>query len=418
MTLIEIFDKTPIENIISSLALKPDRVIFVGSDYRKVSRDIPVYQDILAGRGIKIDMSAKSVVKNDIDDIVDSLAEIISDPDETYIVDISGGDEGTLVAVGMILGSDTVHGKKVCAFRINVVSRHGVMYYLEEKDGIKKLERDVYDFSYKTQVYLTAEENVKLNGGKVFGKGIAFEKGDPVERDIDAMWEICCRNPSDWNYKIGKLSSVVSRLVEGEDVFIVHRDSIGKGRNCADEKLWNELVSQGLVIIDRERSARGAYVFRYKNPITQECLNKAGSVLEYITYKTAIYAEEDEIPLFDSAEVGIVIGWDEEPAGTRNEIDCMLMRGCVPIFISCKNGDVKTDELYKLETVADKFGQEYGKKVLLSTVYFDEAAKSYDGDRATQTLKARAEDMNIRLISKVHLSNKNVLAKEISKLIH
>lgn len=418
MTVIELFDKTPLENIITSLALKPDRVVFITSDYRKTNRGVQIYKEILSGRGMNIDISIKSVVKNDLEDIVQSLCELICDPEETYVVDISGGDESSLVAVGMILGSDAVIGEEIYAFRINAVSRHGVLFQLVENDRRLRVERNIYDFTYKTQVYLTAEENIRLNGGKVFAKGIKFRKGDSVGDDIDRMWEICRRDPSGWNAKIGKLSGVVSRLTENEDLFIVHEDSIGKGRNCADADLWNELVDTGLIVIDKQRSDRGVYIFRYKNRITEECLNKAGSVLEYITYKAAINCERDGIPLFDDAEVGIVIGWDSDPEGTRNEIDCMLMCGCVPVFISCKNGDIKTDELYKLDAVSDKFGSGYGKRALLSTVYFDENAKSYDGDRATQTLEDRAEDMGIRLVSKVHLTTEERLRNDISKLIN
>lgn len=418
MTVIEIFDKTPLENIITSLALKPDRVIFVGSDYRKANRAIPIYREILEGRGMSIEMTAKSVVKNDLEDIARSLEELISDPDEVYIVDISGGDESSLVAVGMILGSDAVVGKEVYAFRINAVSRHGVLFGLEETDGKRRLERNVYDFSYNSQVYLTVRENIRLNGGTVFASGMTFGCGDAVGEDIDLMWDICRRDPTGWNAKIGRFSGVISRLIDGEDLFTIHRDSIANDKNSADPKLWDEFVSRGLVIIDEKQSGRGVYVFRFKNHITQECLTKSGSVLEYVTYKAAIEAKRDELPIFDSAEIGIVIGWDDDVEGTRNEIDCMLMCGCVPVFISCKNGDIKTDELYKLDAVADKFGSGYGKTALLSTVYFDEKARSYDGDRATQTLKDRADDMGIRLISKVHLTTEEKLRNDIAKLTY
>lgn len=71
-------------------------------------------------------------------------------------------------------------------------------------------------------------------------------------------------------------------------------------------------------------------------------------------------------------ETGITIGWDDENGGfngTQNEIDCMLMCGVCPIFVSCKNGDIKTEELYKLGTVSEEFGSSYTKAVLLSTTF-------------------------------------------------
>jgi hypothetical protein len=47
MTLIELFDKTPVENILGSLALKPDKVVFITPESRKAIRALPNYQKIL-----------------------------------------------------------------------------------------------------------------------------------------------------------------------------------------------------------------------------------------------------------------------------------------------------------------------------------------------------------------------------------
>jgi len=95
-----------------------------------------------------------------------------------------------------------------------------------------------------------------------------------------------------------------------------------------------------------------------------------------------------------------VIEWNG--SDTKNEIDVMLMQGVLPYFISCKNGDVKSDELYKLHTVAGRFGNRYARRILVSTIYFDREDRSYDGDLATKYLSERAKDMHITLINKVH----------------
>ena len=63
MTLIELYDRTPVENIIASLALKPDNVIFVTTESRRTLRSIPLYRQILEGRGIHVRMSVKSAAR-------------------------------------------------------------------------------------------------------------------------------------------------------------------------------------------------------------------------------------------------------------------------------------------------------------------------------------------------------------------
>ena len=148
-----------------------------------------------------------------------------------------------------------------------------------------------------------------------------------------------------------------------------------------------------------------------------ECLTKAGSLLEYYTYKTVLSVKRDGEYVYDDAEVGVVIAWDDDVNGTRNEIDCMVMGGVIPVFISCKNGNVETDELYKLDAVADRFGHEYAKTALASTVFFDEDHPSYDGDMALMNLKNRADDMGIRLLSKLHQTTEEKFAKQLKSLV-
>ena len=86
----------------------------------------------------------------------------------------------------------------------------------------------------------------------------------------------------------------------------------------------------------------------------------------------------------------------EDAQETTNEIDVLLMKGLVPIFISCKNGMVDQDELYKLNTVAEEFGGPYAKKVLVCTYFGNDESLAHD------YFMQRAKDMNIRVIPSVH----------------
>ena len=106
-TLVELFDRSPIENIIGSLALKPDVTVFVGTDVRRMQRALPAYEAILRGRGIKTELLVRSAARSDLESTVAVLDALLDDrsdePDEVCAVDISGGDETALLAVGAIL---------------------------------------------------------------------------------------------------------------------------------------------------------------------------------------------------------------------------------------------------------------------------------------------------------------------------
>jgi len=411
------FDRTPVENIITALAIKPDRVIYVGSDSRRAKRAIPNYERILANRGIKAQLMVRSVAKNDLEGILESLNGIFEDPEEdSFIIDISGGDESSLVAVGMILGGNAVYeNKRISAFRINPISRHGVLFDMKNDGGKIAVSRTICDFSDKSQVYLTVEEDIILHGGKVLDCGVKFKRGDKVERDIDTLWSICWKSDKNWNTEIGRISAAVSRYTDDAELYLISDEAFRKGRNQVDKKLFDSLVEEEFIRpVKREKDL---LTFRFKNTIVKECLTKAGSLLEYYTYKSALSAQRDDQYVYDDVEVGVVIAWDDDVDGTRNEIDCMAMSGVIPVFISCKNGNVETDELYKLDAVADRFGHEYAKTALASTVFFDEDHYSYDGDMAVNNLKNRADDMGIRLLSKLHEISAERFEKQLTGLV-
>ena len=82
----------------------------------------------------------------------------------------------------------------------------------------------------------------------------------------------------------------------------------------------------------------------------------------------------------------------EKIPDTRNEIDVVLMHGVVPLFVSCKNGNIEEEELYKLHTVAERFGGPLARKMLIAT---ELDRKSESADRA---FVQRAWDMNVYLV--------------------
>ena len=84
------------------------------------------------------------------------------------------------------------------------------------------------------------------------------------------------------------------------------------------------------------------------------------------------------------------------------------MKGSIPIFISCKNGWFDVNELYKLNTVAERFGNEYARTVLVTT----ELSKT---DERAKYLRARAKDMNVRFVEDPDSITEKELEKELKR---
>ena len=127
----------------------------------------------------------------------------------------------------------------------------------------------------------------------------------------------------------------------------------------------------------------------------------------------ATLRDADGAPLYHDIRVGVVIDWDGDEEGdairTVNEIDVMAMKGAIPVFISCKNGDFDMEELYKLSTVADRFGGKLVKKVLVSTELDKLGGKA-------DYLRARMEDMKIRRLENIDELSMAELDRQLKSL--
>lgn len=144
-------------------------------------------------------------------------------------------------------------------------------------------------------------------------------------------------------------------------------------------------------------------------------MTKSGQVHELIVYLLAIEAhEKNGNPIYNDVMTDVFIDWDgevhegSEKNEAENEVDVIMMRGMVPIFVSCKNGNVTVDELYKLYSVAYKFGGKYAKKVLI--------APRIEGNANVDALRERCSDMQIRIIDNVEDMDEDKLFKTIKGL--
>ena len=86
------------------------------------------------------------------------------------------------------------------------------------------------------------------------------------------------------------------------------------------------------------------------------------------------------------------------------------MHNMVPVFISCKNGNIESDELFKLKTVAKRFGGKYSKKVIIST--------SLESTDSKNALRERAKEMDIAIIEIRRSTRDSDFRVEIGNLWH
>ena len=392
MTLIEFFEKDAIENICSSLIRIPDRVIMIG-DRKSMKKHTERYETVLTSRGCSVEFIPRTINKNKMQSIVDTLSGIVEEYDDC-VFDLTGGDELCLTATGIVC--ERYKDLNLQMHRINV--RNNTIIDADQ-DGITIME--------ETAPLLSIEENVRIYGGDIVydedrdGTTFRWDMNTDFKRDINAMWDICRKDVRLWNTQMVVLDTAEKFVSDNALTVTVPTDSLKDavercgGKYVTIRRILDGLVKCGILIHCEYNDDIFSVV--YKNEQVKYCLITAGQALEMKVYLAALEAKEkDGSDTYNDVMNGVFIDWDGDihtnpkEYDTENEIDVIMMHGMVPVFVSCKNGYIEKDELYKLNTVATRFGGKYAKKVLVATALDDSDYSNY--------LRQRAEDMNIRLV--------------------
>ena len=393
MTIIEFFDKSGLENLLSTLLCAPDRLILIGNSRKRMESRVPYYQRVLAARGIHTEIVCLTVPHGNLQLIYNTLVRVVK-KNEKCIFDLTGGEDLYLVAVGMLLQT---HGDRVQCHRFNL--RNGSVVDCDADGNVCRSQ----------DLAVSIEETILLNGGEVVREQ---NENEPATRDwdwtpaflqqIEDLWQINRRDPRLWNAQINLLGRLGECHTTPEQIEMQIDKSrllqLQKNGNRAAETLPALLRELERAELISHLSTDPNITFTFPNQQVRRCLTVAGQVLEVlIASRMVALTDQNHTPLYHDCRVGVVINWDgdgETPVRTVNEIDVFAMCGSTPIFLSCKNGDFDSEELYKLNTVAHRFGGRYAKKVLVAADLDKMGAKG-------EFLKARANEMQIHIINRI-----------------
>ena len=362
----EFLSEEPIENVITPMHFKMDKVIYFGYqdaiDRLKQSTEKFLTKNCGVGRVIFHAMShtdMQSMMKTIRQAIEQEIAER-----NTIYFDMTGGEEAIVAAFGLLAGEfDT----PLHAFDIykNKITR------LEEGSKRSIMEAE------PNYVSLDLDELIELHGGKInysLHKSMKSLDDPEFSDDVEKLWSVENDYTEEWNL----LSIFLRNHMMPEKSLEVRCDldkiehslkSSGNHLNSLEgfNEIMERLADAGL-ILDLKHSD-GEYSFRYKSEGVRDCLKDGGSTLELYIYKR-------EQARSDDCKIGVHLDWDGELHYTPgidvlNEIDVLALNGNIPTFISCKTGKMGPSNtlhaLYELETVAGRFGGRYARKVLVTS---------------------------------------------------
>ncbi len=394
MTLVEFFEVCPCHNIISTTAFVPDRVIFLGSE-KTVARLSPLYEAYYRKYHPQVAVIFRATDTTDLNATVEALSAIICEfPDAEF--DVTGGDDLVLIAMGIV--------------RERYRDRTFGMHRFDIARGTASDPLKNQALALPQPPSITVEQAVTLCGGIVSSTmdGAPLQKQDLTGvfgKTVDRMWAISCEDPHRWNKAITGLNRL-EKLAPAKDSPL---HTVIPKHVLSQDATQFEPTRAILTSLDRcgilsYREHADALEITYPDHRIKGALAKAGNVLEYKTLRLAQCAvDADGKPFFADARCGVYIDWDgrfginnaTNARDTINEIDVIATRGVVPWFISCKNGTVDDEELYKFTVVARRFGGRYAKAVLVAT-YIDR------NPAVRARLLQRAADMHIVLVDRVH----------------
>ena len=412
MTYIEFFDETSTENICACLTNIPERVVLMGNKFKVIKKYAEIYKEMLKKRGHDVEFVCRTINRNSINNIIEELVKVIETYDDC-VIGLTGGEELSLVAAGIVY--ERYKDKNLQMHKFNI--RNNKILDCD-MDGVT-IEKDI--------PRLTVEENVHIYGGCVLSEDeksqgtYYWDVDDEFHDEINAIWDVCKQDVRLWNTQIAVFAAAESVRDPKEDVLT----TVASAAAVEDivESGGGKFVSIGAIVrglfdagILREYSYDGQTLkIRYKNMQMKRCLTKAGLALELKIFVTALAVKDGDTPVYNDVKNGVYIDWDGElvensdEANTENEIDVVMMKGMVPVFVSCKNGRIEMEELYKLNTVASRFGGKYVKKVLV--------AEALDPDSAfTKHLRQRAQDMGIRLVESINSKSQAEIEKIVKSL--
>lgn len=381
--LIEFLDKEPVNNVLMTLMLRPDEVYFFQEKKLNQKRLITGIDGVLKKYLPKLTIHHISMDLDDLDAVTKELEKLSGEG--TYL-ELSGGRDIALIYAGHLC----MEREWNCLY-VDRMNRQVL-----KLSGCKKRKMS---FVFPD---LTIADVVEMTGASIQGTmHHSPDLEDPeVVRAIKEGYRIMCSDYRRWARFLNFLTKAMSIYPLREDCSIEVPAVLNQGNNRnlsfeQKESLSSNafICEEGMLvrfrkagILHYERTKKG-FLIRFPNRKIKGLFHDTGGWLENYTL-----LEVKESGAFQDYSMSVTIDWDGAIVDFRSascEIDLLLVRGIVPVFISCKIGQFSKDALYEIRLMADKFGGKLAKAVLVT---------GYDITERNLDLYKKANELNISVI--------------------
>ncbi len=350
-TLIELYDARPFENVLSPEMFSPVHTVYLCP--HSIAENMHIRKGLsrfFHSRRVRTKLIFIGADMYSPADILSKL-KYISDKYEDCAIDITGGTDAALFACGVFCRDSTV---PVFTFS----RRMNTFYNISHAPFVNGL---ICDIKYCVKDFFL------MAGGSIRMGRVDNRKLKKYLDIIDPFFSVFMRYRRQWPDIITYFQRVSPTAPKGEktDLHVEGAYTVKGERSArvdANEAALRDLADIGL-IRELEIEAKTHVSFTFKDGQIRAWLRDVGSVLEIYIYKACLETE-----LYQDVQTSTVVDWEtgSQESAVSNEIDVMASHGVLPVFISCKTADVKTEALNELAILRDRFGGQGARAAIVT----------------------------------------------------
>lgn len=358
-TLIELYDERAIENILAADMFRPKRIIYLcEKDIAQDRSRQDKLKDFFLRRGWEPELIFMEASLFKTDKILRQLLGIAKQyPD--CAIDVTGGSDAALFAGGMF----------------SCQTGAPAFTYSRKKNRFYDISGADFADNIECTLSYSVEDFFLMAGGTLLPGRVDNSILSQYLNDFDPFFDAYLRFRRGWTDIISYIQRISPSEYGQTPPLSVQGKYIVKGErgskisaNPAALKAFARIgFIKDLKIVPDESVS-----FSFRNTTVRAWLRDIGSVLELYTYKACI-----DSGIFNDVISSAVVRWDDTLGhdSVSNEIDVMATRGVIPLFISCKTSEIKTEALNELAILRDRFGGKGAKAAIVSTEYCNSAAR-------------------------------------------
>ena len=370
-TLIELYDELPMENVMSTEVFRPERTVFICPP--EVAANRALHETLRAyfrRRGVESQLVFQESSLLDAEKVAKCLKRVIAEYPECAL-DISGGTDAALFAGGMVSAASDIP----------------VFTYSRKRNLYFNIRNAPFAHRLTCGVRLRVEDCFLMAGGAMregrVDNGILLRYTDA----IGALFKIYMNRRRDWTRivtYIQRISQAGQGAADASALMAEGERTVKGERGARIEAPMEALADMEAAGLIHALSSEGDMVrFVFSDANVRKWLRDVGSVLELEVWKTCVQSGA-----FDDVVTSAVVDWAGAPVqdGVSNEIDVMASKGVIPVFISCKTCDVKTEALNELAILRDRFGGKAARAAIVT------------GQSGGAAMRRRAQELQIDVI--------------------